>query len=70
MSFAAKWSGQSRVDPKCWLCAEVTKPKPGYQPNICESCFPTYKERSFCFVRASQQVIDELFPIPERHRND
>jgi hypothetical protein len=49
-------------DPKCWLCATVTKPSKIYGPNICFDCAPAYQERKFFFVRASQAEIDELFP--------
>jgi hypothetical protein len=54
-----------KIDPKCWLCATlVTPPKPvQYRPLICSDCLPGYKERKFVFVRASQQELDELFPI-------
>lgn len=50
-------------DPKCWLCACVTKPGKVYSPNICLDCLPEYQKRKFVFVRATQAEIEELFPV-------
>lgn len=49
-------------DPKCWMCAKVTKPGKTYSPNICWDCKPAYNEKKFSFVRATQAELDELFP--------
>lgn len=48
-------------DPKCWLCALVTKPTKIYGPNICTNCLPDYKKRKFIFARQTQQEMEALF---------
>lgn len=51
----------SKFDPKCWLCALVTRPSGIYGPNICLACLPTYKEKIFVFNRPTQEEMEELF---------
>ena len=46
-------------DPKCWICATVTKSTTEYNPNICLDCLPGYRERKFVFVRPSQEEMEQ-----------
>lgn len=53
---------QTKDDPKCWLCAKVTKSGKKYSPNICLDCLPSYKQRNYSWKRWSSEDIAELFP--------
>lgn len=51
----------SKIDPKCWVCADVVIPKKvRYGPLICEDCEPAYKKREFVFVRPTQEEMEAI----------